>query len=93
MSLAIDRELLMERLDTQVEILNPFNAVTYSPKDVDAGAFSQDTQATQMGPGDDFSMFWWIPVEFWEASAAKQGAHGVARLPSPYGYPACFHHA
>ncbi|MBN8280604.1 MAG: hypothetical protein J0M16_08360 [Gammaproteobacteria bacterium] len=44
-----------------------------APKDVDAGAFSQDTQATQMGPGDDFSMFWWIPVEFWEASAAKQG--------------------
>lgn len=38
------RELLMERLDTQVEILNPFNAVTYSPKDVD------ENLVNQMGP-------------------------------------------
>ena len=30
------RLLLAERLETQVDILNPFNAVTYSPKEVDA---------------------------------------------------------
>jgi type IV pilus assembly protein PilM len=38
------KELLMERLDTQVDILNPFNNVTYTPKDVDADLVNQ------MGP-------------------------------------------
>lgn len=30
------RELMAERLDSPVDILNPFNAITYSPKDVPA---------------------------------------------------------
>ena len=38
------RELLMERLETQVEILNPFNALTVSAKDVDA------EMVNRMGP-------------------------------------------
>jgi type IV pilus assembly protein PilM len=29
------RELLAERFEVEVEVLNPFNAVTYSPKDFD----------------------------------------------------------
>ncbi len=45
------RELLMERLDTQVEILNPFNAVTYSPKDVDADLVNQMGPAAAIAVG------------------------------------------
>lgn len=41
-------------------------------KEVDLGAFSQDSQA-QAGGDQEVSVFWWIPVEFWEASVAKQG--------------------
>lgn len=45
------REMLMERLDTQVEILNPFNAVTYSPKDVDADLVNQMGPAAAIAVG------------------------------------------
>lgn len=42
-------------------------------KDVDMGAFSQDSQL-QLGGDGQFTLFWWIPVEFWEASLSKQAA-------------------
>ena len=45
------RELLMERLDTQVDLLNPFNAVTYSPKDVDADLVNQMGPAAAIAVG------------------------------------------
>ena len=45
------RELLTERLDTQVEVLNPFNAVTYSPKDVDADIVNQMGPAAAIAVG------------------------------------------
>ncbi len=45
------RELLMERLDTQVELLNPFNAVTWSPKEVDADLVEQLGPAAAIAVG------------------------------------------
>ncbi len=45
------REMLMERLDTHVEILNPFIAVTYSPKDVDADLLNQMGPAAAVAVG------------------------------------------
>jgi type IV pilus assembly protein PilM len=45
------RELLMERLDTQVDILNPFNAVTYSPKEVDGDLVNQMGPAAAIAVG------------------------------------------
>ncbi len=45
------RELLTERLDTQVDILNPFNSLTYSPKDVDAELVDQMGPAAAIAVG------------------------------------------
>lgn len=45
------RELLMERLDTQVELLNPFNAVTWSDKEVDADLIEQMGPAAAIAVG------------------------------------------
>jgi hypothetical protein len=54
-------------------LAGPAAALERKPlKDVDLGAFSQDGQAQPDGE-QDFAMFWWIPVEFREASVAKQG--------------------
>lgn len=45
------REMLTERLDTQVDVLNPFNAVTYSPKEVDAEIVNQMGPAAAIAVG------------------------------------------
>ncbi len=45
------RELLMERLDTQVEILNPFLALTVSAKDVDGEIVNQMGPAAAVAVG------------------------------------------
>ena len=40
-------------------------------KDVDFGQFTRDSQR-QIGGDRQMTLVWWIPVEFWEASEAKQ---------------------
>jgi len=51
-------------------------------RDVDFGAFAQDGQR-QFGGDRQVTMIWWIPVEFWEVSAAKAQGTTDADAVSP----------
>lgn len=41
-------------------------------RDVDSDALTGDTQVLALGAGDDhIAMVWWIPVEFWQSTLAR----------------------
>ncbi len=65
----------------------PALAVERKPlKEVDFAEFSKDGQI-QVGGDKEITFFWWIPVEFWEVAAAKDGptAEGdVVKALRPY---------
>lgn len=48
-------------------------------EEIDANAFTSDTQVTASGAGDNhIALAWWMPVEFWESIFAKDATTSEA---------------